>query len=70
MLQNLSSASVVIGALRVNSLHAGKFFMISASRRFSRDIMPYLLFLIKQQNLRLWSAKFVVCFSPDWRFKG
>ena len=28
MLQNLSSAAVVIGALRVNSLPPGKFFML------------------------------------------
>ena len=62
MLQNLSSAAVVIGALRVNSLHAGKFFMIS--------VICFFFFLKKQQNLRLWSAKFVVCCSRDWRFKG
>ena len=31
MSQNLSSAAVVIGALRVYSLHAGKFFMLFLS---------------------------------------
>ena len=40
----------------------------SASRRFSRNIMPYLLFLLflkKQQNLKLSSAA-----NYRWRFKG
>ena len=37
----------------------------SASRRFSWNIMPYLLFLKKRQNLQLSSAA-----NYRWRFKG
>ena len=37
----------------------------SASRRFSRNIMPGLLFLKKQQNLKLSSAA-----KCRWRFNG
>ena len=37
----------------------------SASRRFSWNIMPYLLFLKKQQNSKLSSAA-----NDRWRFKG
>ena len=38
---------------------------LSASRQFSWNIVPYLLFLKKQQNLKLWSAA-----KCRWRFKG
>ena len=37
----------------------------STSRRFSWNIMPYLLFLKKQQNLKVSSAA-----NYRWRFKG
>ena len=40
-------------------------FQQKSSRRFSWNIMPYLLFLKKQQNLKLSSAA-----NYRWRFKG
>ena len=47
--------------------HLSQFFRyyMRTSRRFSWNIMPYLLFLKKQQNLKLSSAA-----NYWWRFKG
>ena len=59
MSQILSSAAVVIGALRVNSLHGGKFFVIFCC-----------LLIIFKNKVGKNAAKFVVCCICDWRFKG
>ena len=47
MLQYLSSAAVVIGALRVNSLHAGYFCMLLLS---SADFFIFFFKIVFQEH--------------------
>ena len=64
MSQNLSSAAVVVGALRANM----DLDIAGYCSGWQTILMKYRsLFLLK---IRKDVAKFVVCCSGDWRIKG